>query len=51
MASATALDHEIIVVTQDMTELLRQCHDIRTAVFVNEQGESNPSRFRFIVRL
>ena len=46
MASASAPDHEIIMVTPEMTELRRQCHDIRITVFVNEQGEFNP-RFQF----
>lgn len=39
MAPASALDHEIIAVTPDMTELYQQCHDIRTVVFVKEQGK------------
>ena len=40
MASASAPDHEIIVVTPDMAELRQQCYDIRVAVFIDEQGES-----------
>jgi len=39
MASASAPDHEIIVVTPDMAELRQQCYDVRVAVFVGEQGE------------
>lgn len=39
MASASAPDHQIIVVTPDMTELRQQCYDIRIAVFVSEQGK------------
>lgn len=38
-ASASAPDHEIIAVTPDMAELRQQCHDIRIAVFVDEQGD------------
>jgi hypothetical protein len=46
MASASAPDYEIIVVTPDMTELRQQCYDVRVAVFVDEQGEFNcPIRF------
>lgn len=41
MVSASAPDHEIIEVTPDMNELRQQCHDIRIAVFVDEQGEFN----------
>jgi hypothetical protein len=50
MASAAAPDHEIIVVTPDMTELRQQCHYIRIVVFVDEQGEFN-CRFRSVVLL
>lgn len=39
MAPVSAHDHEIILVTPEMTELRQQCYDIRVAVFVSEQGK------------
>ncbi|KAF9652508.1 acyl-CoA N-acyltransferase [Thelephora ganbajun] len=40
MTSASTPEHEIIIVTPEMTMLWQQCYDIRVAVFVVEQGFS-----------